>query len=63
MEETQITVLDLGVKAKSKREVYRLLSTEGDVYMPPEKEANYDYLATILKGDKRVSLPISLDSI
>ena len=55
MEEARITVLDLGIKARSKREVYRLLSTDGDVYLPPEKEANYDYLASILRGDKKVS--------
>ena len=29
----------------------------------PRKETNYDYLAGILKGDKRVSLSILLDSI
>ena len=63
MEEIRVTVLDLGVKAKSKREVYRLLSTEGDVHMRTEKETNCNYLAAIPKGDKRVSLPISLDSI
>ena len=55
MEEARITVLDLGIKARSKREVYRLLSTDGDVYLPPEKEANYYYLASILRGDKKVS--------
>ena len=55
MEEARITVLDLGIKARSKREVYRLLSTDGDEYLPPEKEANYDYLASILRGDKKVS--------
>ena len=34
----KLTVTDVGIKAKSKLEVYRVLTTEGGVYLPPAKE-------------------------
>ena len=51
-----ITTNDLGTKAKSKNEVYRLLATEGNVFLPPQKETNYRYLANIISGDTKVNL-------
>ena len=30
-----LTVNEIGAKAKSKQEVYRILSTEGEIYLPP----------------------------
>ena len=34
----KLSVLDVGVKAKSKLEIYRILTTEGGIYLPPPKE-------------------------
>ena len=34
----RLTIADVTVKAKSKVEVYRVLKTEGGVYLPPIKE-------------------------
>ena len=34
----KLTVVDVGIKAKSKLEVYRVLTTEGGVYLSPVKE-------------------------
>ena len=34
MESTKINVNKITIKASSKKEVYRLLQLEGDVYMP-----------------------------
>ena len=34
-EESSITVLDIAIKAKSKKEVFRILTTEGELYLPP----------------------------
>ena len=45
-----ININELGTKAKSKNEVYRLLATEGNVFLPPQKETNYSYLANIISG-------------
>ena len=49
-----LTTIELGLKAKSKNEVYILLVTEGGLHLPPMKEANYYYIASILCGDKQV---------
>ena len=54
MERGSLTTMEFGVKARSKNEVYRLLATEGNLYLPPMKESNYDYIANLLCGDKRV---------
>ena len=44
----------IGLKAKSKKEMYRLLVTEANVYLPPIREANYLYIRGILTGEKKV---------
>ena len=54
-EEEKLTVLDCGVKGKSKIEIYRILTTEGGVYLPPAKECNYQFIRAIMTGDKKVS--------
>ena len=46
----------IGLKAKSKKEMYRLLASDGQIYLPPLKEANYKYIRGILTGKKKVSL-------
>ena len=53
MEET-ITTNEIGNKAKSKHEVYRLLATEGDIFLPPQKEANHSYLSDVISGKTMV---------
>ena len=50
----RLTVTDVGVKAKSKLEVYRILTTEGGIYLPPSKEWNYQYIRDIVTGNKLV---------
>jgi hypothetical protein len=51
-----ITVGECGLKAQSKSEMYRLLATEGRVYLPPLKEANYLYIKDLMTGKKKASL-------
>ena len=53
--EVLLTVDMIGLKAKSKREMYLLLATDGQVYLPPLKEANYLYIRGILTGKKKAS--------
>ena len=55
MDRSPLTTMEFGLKAKSKNEVYRLLVTNGRLYLPPMKESNYDYIACILSGEKLVS--------
>ena len=51
----KLSVLDVGVKAKSKLEIYRILTTEGGIYLPPPKEWNYQFIRDIITGAKLVS--------
>ena len=48
------TVLDVRIKAKSKLEIYRVLTPEGDIYLPPIKEWNYQFIRDIISGAKLV---------
>ena len=54
--ENIITTNELDTKARSKNEIYRLLVTEGNVFLPPQKEANYRYLSEVISGDTKASL-------
>ena len=56
MEESQIlTVQMCGLKSKSKKEMYRLLVSDGKLYLPPIGLANHKYIRGILTGTKSVS--------
>ena len=56
MEPVKINVSEITAKASSKKEVYRLLQLEGDIYMPPMAQANHSYVAGILSGSKKVNI-------
>ena len=45
-----LTTKEISVKTSSKYEVYRLLKTEGNINLPPEKEANHKFLSDIITG-------------
>ena len=51
MEKT-LTLNDVGIKAKSKKEVYFVLTTEGAIYLPPIMDADSSYLKEIAWGTK-----------
>ena len=51
-----LKVTDLSIKAKSKIELDRILTTEGDVFLPPSKEWSIDFIRDIISGKKLVSL-------
>ena len=60
-EKNNLIVTDVAVKAKSKLELYRILTTEGDVFLPPLKEWNHKFIWMIITGEKLVNqLLISL---
>ena len=60
MEPSSLTTIELGAKVRSKNEIYRLLVTGCGLYLPPMKEANYDFIANVLCGDKLVTSAIGL---
>ena len=55
MEEfSEIPIQQVGLKWRSKREVYNILITEGGCYLPPLADSNYKYISQVLVGDKKV---------
>ena len=50
----EISVDQIVIKWKSKKEVYDLLSNEGGFYLPPLIDSNYKYISQVLVGDKKV---------
>ena len=56
-EQKEMSYQELGLKARSKKELYHLLTADVGIYLPPIKEANAKYLSDVLSGAKRVSHP------
>ena len=52
MEPVKINMSEITAEASSKKEVYRLLQLEGDIYMLQIAQANHSYVAEILSGTK-----------
>ena len=50
---SEIGVKDLAIKARSKKEVYSLLVTEGGIYLPPLADAHYKYISKVIVGDNK----------
>ena len=49
----QITLNDVSVKAKSKKEVYSVLTVEGGLYFLPIMDSNKEYLKAIMTGKEK----------
>ena len=58
MESEKIHVNEITARASSKKEIYRMLHLEGDVFLPPLAHANHDYVSGVLSGAKKVGLPL-----
>jgi hypothetical protein len=48
---------------KSKHEIYRILSIEGQFYLPPFDECTVDFLRDVFSGKKLVSIHWHSDSV
>ena len=59
MEQEQMNIGAITAKANSKREMWKILQLEGDVYLPPNSQANHDYISKILSGEKKVWLMVN----
>ena len=49
----EITINDIALHAKSKKEVYDVLTIEGGIYLPPIIDANRKYVQNIIRGYKK----------
>ena len=55
----------LAVVWQSKKEMYKILQVEGEIYLPPLEQTNHWFVAQIVTGEKQVNyikdnLPIVL---
>ena len=51
--EKEITISDITLHAKSKKEGYDVLVIEGGIYLPPLMDANRKYVQSIIRGFKK----------
>ena len=59
----EVNLNDMKLKARSKAEVYRLLTQEAGVYFPPVQLTTHVFLNEILTGSKHVSFLCLTSSI
>ena len=58
MEEEKMSTIDvreMSLKCTTKNKVYKVLTTIGEVYLPPIDKINWNFIRDILSGDKLVS--------
>ena len=55
MEKVSLNLLDVEGKARSKSELYKLLTVEGHLYLPPYKFCNFEFMADIIEGKRKVT--------
>ena len=55
MERISISLLEVGDKARSKSELYKILTVEGALYLPPYKFCSVNFMADIIEGKQNVS--------
>ena len=53
--EKEITLNDIAIRAKSKKEGDQVLTIEGGLYLPPMADANKKYIQNIMKGHNVLS--------
>ena len=51
----KVTRAELSGRMKSKLDVYRVLTKEGQYYLPPYTECTMDFMADVIQGKKKVS--------
>ena len=54
MERIGVNINSIGIKAQTKNELYRILTVEAKLYLPPQKETSIYFIRGILNGRKKV---------
>ena len=47
-----MTLSDLSLKVKSKKEIYMVLTVEGGLYLSPVMDANQNFIRVVISGTK-----------
>ena len=61
METTKVNLMELGVNAKSKAEIYHALTIKNGIYLMPQKECNIEFISEVFFGRKKGGLLLLLD--
>ena len=62
MQTSRVNLLEVSSKAQSKPEMYRLLTVEEGLYLPPQDQTNMEFISDIAFQVKKVSLSNVVDS-
>lgn len=54
----KVTRAELNGRMKSKLDIYRVLTKEGQLFLPPYTECTMDFMADIIQGKKKVSVQL-----
>ena len=54
MESKVVNLVELGGKARSKNEIYRILVAEGNMYLPPQSLCTVDFISDVFGSKKMV---------
>ena len=55
MEKWEINISSLGMKAQTKNELYRILTVEAKLYLPPQKDTSIYFIRGVVNGRKKAS--------
>ena len=55
MESDIMTIKELGVVCQSKKDVYKVLQVEGEIYLPPIEQSDHKFISQIVTGEKKVA--------
>jgi hypothetical protein len=60
MESESMNTKELGVVCQSKNDMYKVLQVTGDIYLPPVEQANYEFIAQLVSGEKEVCVLLAI---
>ena len=49
----EFTINEIATKCRSKKKMYNVITREGQLYLPPEKDATQNFLRSLMQGDKK----------
>ena len=55
MERQRINLKQISMRARTKKEIFRILQLERDIYLPPIAQSNRKYIAGVLLGKIKIN--------
>ena len=54
MESDIMTIKELGVVCQSKKDIYKVLQVDGEIYLPPVEQSDHKFISQVVTGEKKV---------